>query len=100
MNFIHTHKDTLNKIFNIYFTTFPYQLYNYSNQVSNFALLGISHKLINAQTTFWITNACSIIIIYNIKNVDFIYYNISLSVWCFYLYINTSYSLINTIKYI
>jgi len=98
MNFTYSHK--INKIFNIYFTTFPYQLYNFSNQVSNFALLGISNNLINTQKTFWLANSCLIILIYNIKNIDFVYYNISLSAWCFYLYTYSSYTLIKTIKYI
>jgi len=98
MNFRYSH--TINKIFNIYFSTYPYQLHSYSNQVSNFALLGISNKLINAQINFWLANVCLIIIMYNIKNIDFMYYNITLSAWCFYLYTNTSNTLINTIKYI
>ena len=68
------------------------QLYNYSNKISN--------KLINAQTTFWLANASSIVVYYNIKNIVFMYYNILLSAGCFYLYINSSYTLINTIKYI
>ena len=93
MNFPYSH--TINKIFNIYFTTFPYQLYNYSNHVSNFGLLGISNKLLNAQITFWLANICSIIIIYN--NVN---YNLLLSAYSIYLYINSFYILINVIKYL
>ena len=90
----------INKIFNIYFTTFPYKLYSYSNQVSNFAMVGISIKLINAQKTFWLANIYSLILMYNIKNKDFVYYNILILNLCFYLYINTSYVVITTIKYI
>ena len=90
----------INNFFNIYFTTFPYKLYNYSNQVGNSKLLVISNKLINSQTKFWFTNICSIILMYNIKNIDFVYYNISVLAWCFYLYTNTSYKSINTIKYL
>jgi hypothetical protein len=100
MNFNYSNTNTINKIFKIYFTSFPYQLYNYSNQVSNFALLGISNNLINAQTPFWLVNGCSIFLMYNIKNIDFVYYNLSLSAWCLYLYIYTSYTVKNTIKYI
>ena len=39
MNF--KYSQTIKKIFNVYFTNFPYQLYNYSNKVSNFAMLAL-----------------------------------------------------------
>ena len=98
MNF--KYSQTIKKFFNVYFTNFPYQLYNYSNQVSNFAMLGISNGLINSQKFFWLANIGSIILIYNIKNIDLFYYNILMSTSCFYLYTNSFVKLINIIKYI
>jgi hypothetical protein len=59
---------TIKKLYYIYFTSFPYNLYNYSNRISNFELVGVSNKLIDAQNTFWLANISSMIFIYNIKN--------------------------------
>jgi hypothetical protein len=91
---------TIKKLFNIYFTTFPFKLYNYSNRESNFGLLGVSNELINAQQSFWLANIGTTIIIYNINNTDFFYYNLCLLTWNIFLYINSFNKALNLIKYI
>ena len=91
---------TLKKLFVIYFTAFPYHLYNISNQASNFALVGVSYTLIYAQQNFWFANIGSIIFIYNIKNIDYFYFNIAILVLSLYLYINSFSKAIYAIKYV
>jgi hypothetical protein len=94
---------TIKKLFNIYFTTFPFKLYNYSNRESNFGLLGVSNGLINAQQSFWLANIGTTIIIYNINNTNntiFFYYNMTMLVWNIFLYINSFNKALNLIKYI
>jgi hypothetical protein len=91
---------TIKKLYNIYFTNYPYNLYNYSNRVSNFALTGISYELIYARHTFWLANIGSIIFIYNIKETDFFYYHMFMLCWSLSLYGISFYKVIKVIKFI
>jgi hypothetical protein len=90
----------IKKLFIIYFTTFPYKLYNFSNKVSNFGLVGISYSLIYAQQNFWIANISSIFFLYNIKNIELFYYNMFILTWCISLYTYSFIKSINLIKYV
>jgi hypothetical protein len=78
---------TIKKLFMIYYTNFPYNHYNYSNQHSNFGLIGISCELIYAQQTFWLANIGSFIFILNINSKDFFYYNMYMLIWSISLYL-------------
>lgn len=90
----------IKKLFYVYFTSLPLQLYNYSNKISNFGLLGVSIGLRDAKQKFWIANLGSLILIYNITNKDFLYYNLILSSFNIYLYISSIKQVMYLIKYI
>jgi hypothetical protein len=90
---------TIKKLFMIYFTTFPYNLYNSANSVSNFGLVGVSYSLIHAQQNFWIANIGSIIFIYNIKNTEYFYCNMVILIWCLSLYVDSFNKALYGIKY-
>lgn len=91
---------TIKKFYYIYFTSFPYNFYNYSNRISNFGLIGISNELIYAQQSFWLANGCSIIFIYNIKDTEFFYYHMFMLCWSLSLYGISFYKAIKLIKFI
>jgi hypothetical protein len=91
---------TLKKLFVIYFTAFPYHLYNISNQASNFGLVGVSYTLIYAQQKFWFANIGSIIFIYNIKNIDYFYLNMAILGFTIYLYTVSFAKTICVLKYL
>jgi len=90
----------IKKLLVIFFTAFPYHLYNISNKVSNFGLVGVSYTLIYAQQQFWLANIGSIIFIYNIKNIDYFYFNMTILLLTLYLYINSFAKAIYLIKYV
>jgi len=90
----------INKIYKIYFTSFPYYNYIETNRVSNFALNGISCALIRSQQIFWISNIGSIYFVYNIRNTEFFYYNITIFFCCSMLYIISFTKVLYLIKYI
>ena len=90
----------IKKLFCVYFTTLPLQLYNYSNRISNFGLLGVSIGLRDAKQKFWLANLGSVILIHNINKKDFLYYNLVLSSLNIYLYISSIKQVMNLIKYI
>lgn len=90
---------TIQKLFMIYFTSYPYNLYNSADSVSNFALVGVSKSLIITQQKFWIANIGSIIFIYNIKNTEYFYCNMVILIWCLILYIVSFNKALYGIKY-
>lgn len=95
-----TYLQTIKKLYNIYFTNFPYTYFYYQNRVSNFGLIGVGYDLIYAQQTFWFGNIGSLVFIYNINNTDMFYYNGYILVWSLCLYIISANKVINSIKYI
>lgn len=74
------------KIVCIYFTPFPYEFYNETNQVSNFTNSGIGSALIDAQRDFWVSNCVLFLHLYNKNDPNFFYVNIGLSMFCIVLY--------------
>jgi hypothetical protein len=90
----------IKKLYNVYFTTYPFQLYNYSTRESNFGLIGVSKGLINAQQSFWLANIGTTIFIYNINNTDFFYYNLGLLMWNLFLYTKSINKVLYLIKYV
>jgi hypothetical protein len=91
---------TIKKFFNVYFTNFPYNHYNFSNKYSNFGLIGVSYELIYAQQTFWLANIGSFVFIVNKNNTDFFYYNMLMLGCSISLYLISFKKVINIIKYI
>jgi hypothetical protein len=81
--------ETIKKLYYIYFTTFPYDLYNYSSETGNLGMAGISLSFIKAQQLFWFGNIGLIIFIYNIRNIY--YWNMIVLLFSLYLYINSFY---------
>ena len=49
----------------VYFTSFPYYIYNQSNRHGNMAYAGVGLGLINSQQMFWIANMGLIAIYFN-----------------------------------
>ena len=78
----------------IYFTNFPYHYYNSSGMVC------IGYEFIYDQQSFWFDNLSSFVIIYNIKDIYYFYYNIYISFWCISLYIISCIKVRKFIKYI
>ena len=74
------------KIVCIYFTPFPYEFYDESNRVSNFANYDIGSRIIEAQHDFWVSNCSILFIIYYKNDPNFFYMNIGLSIFCSILY--------------
>jgi hypothetical protein len=91
---------TIKKLYNVYFTTFPFQLYINSTRESNFGLLGVSKGLMNAQQSFWLANIGTTIFIYNINNTDLFNYNLGLLILNCFLYTNSINEVLYLIKYI
>ena len=91
---------TIEKFYNVYFTSYPYHLYNIANSCGNLAFAGIGLGLIHAQNLFWIANVGTGICIYNIKNEGFIYHNMVLFVSCGFLYRLSFIKVMNFILYI
>ena len=85
--------ETLKKLYYIYFTTFPYDLYNYSSSAGNLGMNGVSLSFIKAQQFFWFGNIGLIIFIYNIRNID--YWNMLVLLFSLFLYINS----VNKVKH-
>ena len=77
---------TARKIVCVYFTPFPYELYNEANRVSNLARSGIGCGLIEAQRDFWVSTGSLLFIYYYRNDLDFFYMNISLLFFCSILY--------------
>jgi len=73
--------------YTIYFTSYLHNLYFKASRESNFALLGISEGLVNAQYTFWLSNTGIIVLIYNKNIQSLFYYNTILFILCLYLYV-------------
>jgi len=94
------YSQTIKKFCNIYFTNFPLNHYNRSIKYSNIGLIGLSYDLIHAQQIFWLANISSFAFIYNIKNIDFFYYNMFMLGWSISLYLISFKKVINIIKYI
>ena len=57
----------LNYFKNIYFTSFPYKFYYYSNSRGNFALAGVGLGLMYCQKIFWI--ATGLLFIYFLSKI-------------------------------
>jgi hypothetical protein len=72
-------------ILNIFFTPFPYLLYEVSNKNSNFALCGVALGMINLQRIFWICNLGLLLFIYYKNNIN-IYIEILLYFLFFFTY--------------
>lgn len=88
------------KIVCIYFTPFPYEIYDEANRVSNFAECGIGSGLIDAQRDFWVSNCFLLFIIYTKNNPNFVYLNIGLFLFSNILYVNSFARTIYLIKYL
>jgi hypothetical protein len=86
------------KIVCIYFTPFPYEFYDESNRVSNFAQAGIGSGLIEAQRDFWVSNCSLLLIIYYKNDPTFFYMNIGLSIFCSILYTLSFIKVLHLIK--
>jgi len=90
---------TIKKLFIIYFTSFPYIYYNYTTNIGNLALTGISLGLIKYQKYFLIGNTSTIILIINRQYINFYYYYIGILFLCFLNFYNIHKTL-RLIKYI
>jgi len=86
----------ISKIYNIYFTPYPYIIYNTSTRQGNMAFAGIGLGLINSQRLFWGANAAIMLVIYN-QNI---YFDIILLCTCGFLYISSFIKVMNLIKYL
>ena len=95
-----TYLQTIIKILTIYFTSFPYDHYNRTNQESNFGLNGISCALIYAQQQFWLAIIGSIIFIYNKKNIEYFYFNMAILLLSLFLFIDSLYKAIKFVKFV
>ena len=84
----------------IYFTPFPYAIYNESTRNGNFAFAGVGLGLINSQQIFWNSNVCTALLIYNRNNVNFYYVNIFVFFICIFLYILSFVTTYNLIRYL
>lgn len=96
-------KNLCNKCKNIllvYFTSFPYYLYNESNNNSNMAFVGIGIGLIYSQQLFWISNFGITIFIYNKNNLNYFYINYFLLLICIFLYKVSILKCLDLIKYL
>ena len=67
------------KILYVYFTPFPYYIYNKSNEMSNFALNGVGLGLIQCQQMFWFTTFGMFAVTYSRNSTKTYFINI-----CFY----------------
>lgn len=85
----------LKKILYVYFTNYPYLLYNNSNNSGNLALSGVGLGLINSQMMFWISNTGMTFFIFSKNNINLYYINVFICFTCGFLY---GVSLIKTIK--
>jgi len=94
------HFTTMQKLYFIFFTSYPYDLFNSSNRYGNMGLAGVGLGLIHAQKCFWIANIGTGIFIYNIKNEDFIYYNVFILFSSIFLYKITVDKIVNLVTYI
>jgi hypothetical protein len=74
--------------YNIYFTQFPYVLYNRSTYVGNMAYAGVGLGLIKSQQMFWVSNSFVGIVVYNnFYNMNYYYMNYWFSILSVILYI-------------
>lgn len=69
----------------VYFTNFPYLLYNSSNNHGNMAYAGIALGFIDAKNIFWSSTIILLTTIYLNKNLN-IYLNYSIILLCIFLY--------------
>ena len=86
----------LKYIFFVYFTPFPYTIYNISTNQGNMAYAGIGLGLINSQRLFWISNIGTILVIYNTN----LYIDIMLLSICGFLYNKSLSNVIQLKKYL
>ena len=77
----------INRIFTIFFTPFPYYLYNISTKHSNFAYSGVGLGLINLQKIFYISNLGLFFFIYYYNSINF-YIQIILCNLFIYIYVS------------
>lgn len=89
--------NNIKNIIIVYFTNFPYTLYNKANETGNFAQTGIALGLFYSQQIFWIANLFMIINYYVISNKIFFYLNLF---FCFNLYILALSKTIHLLKYL
>jgi len=73
-------------IYSVYFTNFPYVLYNSANNIGNMAYCGIALGFIHSQKIFWSSNILIIVIIL-FNDILNIYFRYILFLFCIYLYI-------------
>jgi hypothetical protein len=86
----------ISKMLNIYFTPYPYLIYNTSTRQGNMAWAGIGLGLIDSQRLFWISNVGIMLVIYN-KNI---YFDFILLCICGFLYTVSFKKTIELIKYL
>jgi hypothetical protein len=86
----------ISKILNIYFTPFPYSIYNTAVNNGNMAWAGVGLGLINSQRLFWISNTGIILVIYNTN----IYLDLILLSICGFLYTASLIRVLNLINYL
>jgi hypothetical protein len=89
MNFFYSFSKDLINYFLVYFTSYPYFIYNKSNNSGNLAFSGIGLGLIQSQQIFWISNGIMMINYYLYFNKNYYYINIFLAGLCTYLYIHS-----------
>jgi hypothetical protein len=80
----------------VYFTPFPYTIYDISTKQGNMAWAGVGLGLINSQRLFWISNAGIMLVIYNTN----IYFDFILLFICGFLYSKSFKKTIELIKYL
>jgi hypothetical protein len=86
------------QLFNVYFTSAPYNLYNEASNEGNIAYAGIGLGLIHSQSFFWIANCGTILCFYfNSTNILFILF----ITWLYYHSISKTIDLLRlcTINY-
>jgi len=86
-----------NKLSYVYFSQFPYYIYNRSTENDNFALANIGLGLIQCQQMFWFTIFGMITVIYFRNNMKMYLINICLFCLFFLFYFLYTISLFRTI---
>ena len=76
---------TIKYFFYIYFTNFPYILYNETMKISNMSMNGVGLGLIYSQQIFWFSNISTVIVTYYCTKLY--YFKIFVYCICSYLYV-------------
>lgn len=90
--------DYISIIYSVYFTNFPYVLYNSANNIGNMAYCGVASGFIHSQKIFWSSNMLIIIILCN--DILNIYFKYILFLFSIYLYIISFLKILENMKYL